>query len=73
MRAGYIDCGCRDCFDTAIGLPGDLCALCEEAGCFGEDAHCQREDAYGGEECDDSDRTEGQDYNYIVREGLKGI
>lgn len=32
-RAGYVDCGCRDCFEVAIGHPGDMCHECEDAGC----------------------------------------
>jgi hypothetical protein len=51
---GYVACGCRDCFDIAIGdceaetLP--LCASCEEACCdeAGE-SECRCEHAYGGE------------------------
>jgi hypothetical protein len=51
MSGGYIPCGCRDCFEIAIGEPGDLCWECEEAGCEG-DGECCRADAYG---CDDSE------------------
>lgn len=31
--SGYVDCGCRDCFEVAIGKPGDMCWECERAGC----------------------------------------
>lgn len=45
---GYVDCACRDCFDTAIGTAGEaLCSHCEEAGCECGAGECQREDAYG--------------------------
>lgn len=30
---GYVHCGCRDCMETTIGEPGELCDECEEAGC----------------------------------------
>ncbi len=41
--SGYQDCGCRDCFEIAIG-DGEpaLCHSCEEAGC----------DVEGGSECE---------------------
>lgn len=45
--AGYTDCGCRDCFEIAIGVAGEaFCHACEEAGCE-KDAECQaqRDDA----------------------------
>ena len=48
-KSGYYDCGCRDCFDIAIGLPGDMCHSCELAGCVAN-AECQRPDAYNYEE-----------------------
>jgi hypothetical protein len=31
--SGYVHCGCRDCIETAIGEPGDMCWECKEAGC----------------------------------------
>ncbi len=31
--SGYINCGCRDCFELTIGEPGDFCDECIEAGC----------------------------------------
>ncbi len=44
--AGYHDCPCRDCFETAIGTDEggilSLCCACESAGC----------DAFGGHECE---------------------
>lgn len=56
---GYLPCACRDCFDTAIGEPGALCAECKDAGCIpaewdessgdvkrGTEFDCQRDDAY---------------------------
>ncbi len=45
--SGYIDCGCRDCFEIAIGEPGDFCSGCEKAGCE-PDSECCQESAYGG-------------------------
>ena len=31
---GYTPCACRDCFEIAIGEPGEaFCSDCEEAGC----------------------------------------
>jgi hypothetical protein len=31
---GYTDCACRDCFEIAIGEPGEaFCGACELAGC----------------------------------------
>lgn len=45
-QRGYTPCACRDCFD--VGLDGDLCGLCEAAGCDTE-GECQRADAYGVE------------------------
>lgn len=47
--SGYIDCGCRDCFEIAIGEPGDFCTNCEDAGCEA-DSECQSPNAYGGDE-----------------------
>jgi hypothetical protein len=56
--SGYVPCGCRDCFDVAISSTDApaLCLLCKDAGCdisYGEDSgsDCQRDDAYGVEEC----------------------
>ncbi len=40
----YMDCGCRDCFEIAIGVPGDMCHECVAAGCE-TDSECQREEA----------------------------
>lgn len=42
---------CRDCFEIAIGEPGEaLCHECEEAGCEADDGECQV-DRYE-DECD---------------------
>lgn len=39
-------CACRDCFDTTVGIVGELCRHCTDAGCeYGTD--CERDDAYG--------------------------
>lgn len=45
---GYVPCGCRDCFEVAIGAPGALCLSCKEAGCDG--GECQAPGAYGSED-----------------------
>ncbi len=48
--SGYMDCSCRDCFEgPIIGVPGDICDGCEEAGCPGGDTACLNPLAYGGE------------------------
>ncbi len=46
----YQWCGCRDCFDIAVGTVNTLtlCGLCEDAGCEIGDSECQREDTYTG-------------------------
>lgn len=31
--SGYVNCGCRDCFEITIGEPGEFCDECVEAGC----------------------------------------
>lgn len=43
--SGYTPCGCRDCFEVAIGKSGALCHACAEAGCDGS-AECQAPGAY---------------------------
>jgi hypothetical protein len=48
--SGYTDCACRDCFEIAIGEPGEaFCHACEEAGCEG-DGECDAEGAYSCDE-----------------------
>ena len=49
---GYIDCACRDCFNAAIGLPGDFCLDCEESGCE-LDRECSAPGAYASAEEDE--------------------
>lgn len=44
--SGYHPCGCRDCFEIAIGEPGEFCWECEEAGCE-EGEECSSPNAYG--------------------------
>lgn len=47
--SGYTDCACRDCFEIAIGEPGEaMCGACQEAGCE-KDKECQTDGAYGAE------------------------
>ncbi len=48
-ESGYRDCGCRDCFEIAIGAPGALCHACVTAGCE-PDSECQAPGAYGTDE-----------------------
>lgn len=43
---GYVDCGCRDCFEIAIGEPGCMCSECVKAGCE-PGSECQAPGAYG--------------------------
>ncbi|WP_330182740.1 hypothetical protein OHB26_03210 [Nocardia sp. NBC_01503] len=45
-RSEYQWCGCRDCFDVAVGTVNTLtlCGLCEEAGCEIGEGDCQREE-----------------------------
>ena len=47
LSAGYVYCGCRDCFEITIGAPGTLCSECVEAGCD-PDKECSAPGAYGG-------------------------
>lgn len=62
MADGYTSCACRDCFDIAIGKPGEaLCHACKDAGCepcphgdkvndrCGANCNCQRQDLYDEE------------------------
>lgn len=64
MESAYRTCVCRDCFDTAIGAAGAMCAECKEAGCqpavwdesrggvdWSAGMDCQRPDAYGADAC----------------------
>ena len=56
---GYIDCGCRDCFEIAIGEPGEFCHECIEAGCE-PDKECCAPGAYGcGDEDEEEEEEEG--------------
>lgn len=48
--AGYQPCGCRDCFEIAVGEPGAMCSDCQGR-CgpeFSTSAECQGPHAYGG-------------------------
>lgn len=53
-RVGYRPCACHPCMDCVVGIPGDLCADCDDASCSAtERAECEREDAYdSGEHAD---------------------
>lgn len=61
MSSGYVNCGCRDCFEIAISGDDEnepaLCNECEDAGCDCDGGECNRDDAYGGED-DDCDLTD---------------
>lgn len=46
-EAGYRSCFCRDCFNITIGVPGEMCHECEEAGCEPK-CECEAPGAYGG-------------------------
>ncbi len=63
--SGYIDCGCRDCFEIAIGEAGVFCNECEESGCE-EDSECKRSDAYGCEEPSEDDITTKDHVTFYV-------
>lgn len=41
--SGYTPCGCRDCFEVALGEDGALCWKCREAGCEGGEHGCSVE------------------------------
>jgi hypothetical protein len=49
---GYTSCSCRDCFEIAIGTPGEaLCLECAEAGCeAGAECECSRPDGSDADE-----------------------
>jgi hypothetical protein len=46
----YLPCGCRDCFDVAIGENGAraLCLLCKDAGCVILPYDADRRDEWSG-------------------------
>lgn len=59
-ESGYCACLCRDCFDIAMTDEhgnDSLCADCEDAGCEPFDGECQRDDAYGVGDEDDTERA----------------
>ena len=50
IMSGYQNCACRDCFEIYVGEPGELCHLCEDAGCDAEgESECKGDHSYGGE------------------------
>lgn len=63
MASGYTHCKCEDCFDITVSdddTKPELCSLCEEAGCSGEEGdECCRDDAYGQDE-DHEDEAEDE-------------
>lgn len=44
--SGYIGCACRDCFEIAIGEPGEMCWDCVTEDCQPE-SECNAPGAYG--------------------------
>lgn len=40
---GVTDCNCIECFDVVYSYAGDVCRMCDEAGCTDYDT-CQRDD-----------------------------
>lgn len=54
LSPGYVNCTCRDCFDTAIQESADdteaLCFDCVENGCTANGGECLCPDAYGAVE-----------------------
>ena len=44
-KSGYMHCSCRDCFELIVGVPGDMCDGCMDAGCQ-PDQECQNPDSY---------------------------
>lgn len=50
MSTRYRHCACRDCFETTIGGPGEMCSDCEDSGCDGH------------HECSQPDEQEHRDY-----------
>jgi len=60
VTEGYCPCACRDCFEIAIGKPGEaLCHDCESAGCeAGAETECQSPHAYGcGDNAEESEES----------------
>ncbi len=55
-EAAYRSCACRDCFELTIGLPGEYCSECVEAGCpDSQGQECKAPEAYSaGEQCSES-------------------
>ena len=55
MTTGYTPCACRDCFEIAIGVPGEaLCHACETADCEANtETECEAPHAY----CSGDERT----------------
>jgi hypothetical protein len=45
-ESSYRPCACDDCPDLVVGIPGELCSLCENEGCDAQGSECQRPDAY---------------------------
>lgn len=45
-------CACHTCFDTVVGIAGELCSECEDAGCDAQFAYeCDRPTADESDEC----------------------
>ena len=74
--SGYINCACRDCFETAIsadvGLPA-LCHACEEAGCDADgQSECCAPGAYGGDCEDEGGNDCHAEYHRALSESIGG-
>ena len=59
--SGYVHCGCRDCFEIAVGEPGCMCHACEDAGCEADQA-CEAPHAYCEAEGTRDPELEGTDH-----------
>lgn len=65
MTSGYTDCACRDCFEIAIGIPGEaVCNDCEQAECELGENECLSPYAYGGVDLEDEFEIDPNGMNY---------
>jgi hypothetical protein len=52
-KVGYQYCGCPGCFEITIGVPGEYCDDCKEAGCDEERCIGQSKEECLVERCED--------------------